>query len=363
MPTIVAGSPAQFVVNVQRDGKPVPLVGDVAMRVLSMGGRQTLIQQRTLDPDLTGSDFANGTVAIELSVEDTNSLPGGDSLLVLSGAFGLHRFKLSVETLVEGTRNSLFIRDLVIDEIRGDRLMSAAAGVLQGISVSDDYLWEKVRAAESEMSHTLRVPLVPTHFFAIDPTPEQIAELDGMAWAIDPAYDYSPDMFHGEKWGFMITRQHPIIDIKHLRFAYPTPDKGFVDIPHDWIRYDAKYGHVRIVPASPAVFLQMDTFIMTALTGGRSVPFMMQLEYTAGLTDVETNFPELLDAIKKMAVMKIVGDAFLPQSGSISGDGLSESISVDLSKYQDMVDHIINGPPGSNGGLMTKINGIRMLVM
>lgn len=363
MTTIVAGSPAQFIVSVLRDGKPVPLTPDVSMRVLNMTGRKVLINERVLDPDQPGSDFDEGVVAISLEASETSDLPPGNSLLVLSGPFGLHRFQLNIETLFEATRNSLFIRDLVIDEIRGDRLMSAAAGVLQGISVSDDYLWDKVRAAESEMAHTLRVPLVPTHFFAYQPTDAQIAELDGMAWAIDPAYDYSPDMFRGDQWGFIVSRQRPIIDIKSLRFAYPTPEKGFVDIPRDWIRYDAKAGHIRIVPSSPAVFMSMNAFIMTALTGGRSIPFMMQLEYTAGLVDVETQFPELLDAIKKMAVLKIVGDAFLPKSGSISGDGLSESISIDMSEYQDSIDHIINGPKDSNGGLMTKIHGIRLVVM
>jgi hypothetical protein len=363
MTTIVAGSPAKFTVTVQRDGKPLTLDGDIAMRVFSIDGRRELISTTEVDPTADGADFANGIVSIALTGDQTTQLPAGQALLVLSGSFGLHRFKLVVEPLFEGTRNSLFIRDLVVDEIRQDRLMSAAAGVLQGVSVSDGYIWDKIRAAESEMAHTLRVPLVPTHFFSIQPTEEQIAALDGMAWAIDPAYDYSPDMFQGDKWGFMITRQRPIISITHLRFAYPTSDRGFVDIPLDWIRTDNKYGHLRIVPASPAVFMTMSAFIMTALTGGRSIPSMMQLEYTAGLTDVETNFPELLDAIKKMAVLKIVGDAFLPQSGSISGDGLSESMSVDMTKYHDAIDYIINGPKGSNGGLMTKIHGIRMLVM
>lgn len=363
MTTIVAGSPAQFTETVQRDGQPVPLDGDIAMRVFSIDGRQELIPQTAVDPSWAGADLANGTVGIVLTGEQTELLPAGDALLVLSGTFGLRRFRLVVEAMFEGTRNSLFIRDLVVDEIRKDRLMAAAAGVLQGVKVSDDYIWDKIRAAESEMAHTLRVPLVPTHFFPMKPNATQIAALDGMAWGVDPAYDYSPDMFHGDKWGYMITRQRPIIDVIRLRFAYPTQDQGFVDIPNDWLRYDAKFGHLRIVPASPAVFMTMNAFVMTALTGGRSIPFMMQLEYVAGLTDVATTFPELLDAIKKMAVLKIVGDAFLPQSGSISGDGLSESMSVDMSKYHEAIDHIINGPEGSNGGLMTKIHGIRMLVM
>jgi hypothetical protein len=58
-----------------------------------------------------------------------------------------------------------------------------------------------------------------------------------------------------------------------------------------------------------------------------------------------------------------VEDAFVPQSGSISADGLSQSLSVDVSKYHDAVDAILNGPPNSNGGLMTRIHGIRMGVI
>ena len=99
------------------------------------------------------------------------------------------------------------------------------------------------------------------------------------------------------------------------------------------------------------------------LIAGRVIPSMVQYIYTAGLVDVQRNYPELLDCIKKSAVCKIVADAYLPQSGSISADGLSESVSVDLSKYHEAIDHILNGPPGSNGGLMSKIHGVRIMVM
>jgi hypothetical protein len=207
------------------------------------------------------------------------------------------------------------------------------------------------------------VPLVPTRFFSNKPKPEQIAALNGMAWDVDPAYDYSPDMFHFDKWGYFVTRQRPIISVERMRFAYPSQDTGFIDIPQDWIRTDARYGHIRLVPSSPAIFAQMNTFIMMALAGSRSIPFMIQLEYTAGLSDVQNKYPELLDCIKKKAVLKVIADAFLPQSGSISSDGLSQSMSFDVSKYHDSIDSILNGEKGSNGGLMAKIHGIRLAVL
>jgi hypothetical protein len=100
---------------------------------------------------------------------------------------------------------------------------------------------------------------------------------------------------------------------------------------------------------------------MFNLSAGRTIPSMVHLTYTAGLTDVSTKYPELIDAIKKKAVLKIIGDAFFPQSGSISADGLSESMSVDIDKYAASIDQILNGSSGSNGGLMAAIHGVRMM--
>ncbi|BCP56305.1 hypothetical protein K32_49220 [Kaistia sp. 32K] len=360
MATIIAGSPAEFTVSVQTDGKPVPLSGQLQARVFSMDGKRELIQAVDLIED---DGWPDGEALISLSESQTADLAPGDAMLVLSGPFGIKRFRLIVETLFEPTRTSLFIKDIVVEELRNDRLMSAAAGVLTGVSVSDEYLWQKIRAAESEISHILRVPLVPTHFFTSKPTAEQIAAIDGMAWAVEPAYDYEPSMFYFERWGYFITRQRPIVEIKRMWFAYPSANDGWFNVPKDWIRTDDKYGHIRLVPSSPAVFQSMSTFMMTALSGSRSIPFMINLEYVAGLTDVDTNYPELLDAIKKLAVLKVVADAFLPQSGSISADGLSESLTVDMGKYHETVDRILNGEPGSNGGLMAKLHGVRMLVM
>lgn len=283
-------------------------------------------------------------------------------MLVLVGGFGVRRYRLVVETLVAGTRTSLFVRDIVVDEIRRDRLMSAAAGVLQDIKVSDQYLWDKVRAAESDMAHTLRVPLVPTRYFPIQPTAGELGALDGIAWEIDPGYDYDPGMFQGDKWGYLVTRHRPIISVEYMRFCYPTQDNGFFDVPPEWLRVDSRVGHIRMIPASAGILVGSAGFALSTLINRRAVPDMVQIAYTAGLRNAAADYPELLDVIKKKAVLKVIADAYLPQSGSISADGLSQSISVDMSKYSDFIDEIINGPKGSNGGLMAAIHGVRSMV-
>ncbi len=363
MTTIIAGSAANFTVTVKTDGVAVPVTGTLSASVSSLDGRTEYVAPITILSTATGANWPAGVVAIGLSAPQTTPFLPGDAMLVMQGSFGIKRFRLIVETLFAPTRTSLFIKDLVIEEMRSDRLLAAAAGSLGNITVTDEYIWQKVRSAESEISHTLRVPLVPTTYFSNQPTQLQIDALNGMAWAVDPAYDYTPDMFQFEKWGYFITRQKPIISVERMRFAYPSQDTGFFDVPADWIRIDARYGHIRLVPASPAIFTTMNAFIMTALAGSRSIPFMIQLQYVAGLTDVANTYPELLDCIKKKAVLSVISDAFLPSSGSISADGLSESASVDMDKYHDSIDLILNGPKGSNGGLMSKIHGIRMLVM
>lgn len=361
MTTIIAGSPAQFTVTVQTNGKPQAVI-EASARVFSMDGKTELVASIALADDAPGADWAAGVVGVALDADATVDIPPSDAMLVLQGNFGLKRFRLVVETLFAPTRTSLFIKDIVIDELRNDRLMAASAGALQDVVVSDDYLWDKIRAAESEISHMLRVPLVPTRFFPAPPTEEQIAALDGMAWAVEVGTDYDPSMFERDKWGFIVTRQKPIISVDSMRFQYPTQNMGYFDIPQEWLTFDAKYGHIRIVPSSSAVLTSMSGFIMTNIAAGRTIPSMIQFVYTAGLTDVANTYPELLDCIKKLAVTKVVADAFLPQSGSISADGLSESMSTDMAKYHDTIDHIINGAEGSNGGLMSKIHGIRLMV-
>ena len=60
--------------------------------------------------------------------------------------------------------------------------------------------------------------------------------------------------------------------------------------------------------------------------------------------------------VKRMASLKLLKTAFLPQSGSISADGLSQSSSVDVSKWQDEIDHDL-------GALRNAIHGIRFAVL
>lgn len=366
MPTIFKGQSANISVTLQANGATVSIdpSASVTGQLFTVDGAQSLSEPITAQSNTAGADWPNGVVVVPFSDAATAALPLGDVMLVLTGAFGAKRFRVSVESLTAPVKSSLFVKDFIVDELRQDRLLMASQNVLAGFAPTDDYLWEKVRAAESAIAHELRVALVPTMFFPYEPTADQIAALPpGMPYAVDPPYDYGPSFFDGDKWGYTILRQKPAQSVVQMRFAYPDPARLIFEVPKDWLRLDQKYGHLRLVPTTYAVSVPLSAFILQSMAAGREIPFMLEIQYVAGLANAARDYPELLDAIKKMAVLKTIEDSFPAQSGSISADGLSQSISVDMDKYHSVVDTILNGAPGTNGGLMTAIHGIRSAVL
>lgn len=367
MTTIIKGQAANIAVTVQADGAPVAIdaSGTVSAQLFTLDGTATLTGIKTCSSGDPGAYWTKGIVVAAFDANDTVALDLGDVMLVLTGSagFSVKRFKVTVESATAPTKSYLFTKDFIVAEIRADRLMQTAQDLMGGAAMSDDYIWSKVLAAESQIAHDLRVPLVPTQFFPGPPTSDQIAALNGMPWSEDPGYDYKQDMFFPDGWGMIKLNNKPLISVQSVKFDFPTMGDTFFDMPVEWIRAYKKYAHLQFVPSTPALFSTAGTFVMRALTGYSIVPLMVKITYVAGLENAARDYPDLIDAIKKMTVLKAIEDGFPAQSGSISADGLSQSMSVDLAKYHDMVDTILNGPKGSNGGLMTAIHGIRSMAM
>lgn len=254
---------------------------------------------------------------------------------------------------------SLFKRDDVTT-FRCDRLMRLASSILPGISVSDEYILGKLQAAEADISHKLKVLLEPTTIFPYEPTAEEIAELNGAPWLEEPGYDYDPQFFRGDRWGFLPLRHKPTQSVEWARFAYPSQRTTLYELPREWIRIDKRAGTLNFVPTTGAAMFPMNTFIIQALGGGRVVPFLIQVKYVAGLAGVKSDprWADLLDVITKTAALKVVEDQYLPQSRSVSGDGLSQSLTVDVDKYHETLDAKLFGGKGSNGGLWSTIHGL-----
>lgn len=367
MTTIIKGQAANIALTVQVDGAPIAINAGstVSAQLFTLDGATALSGVEPCNANAAGADWTKGIVVAAFQASDTGVLDLGDVMLVLTGSsgFSVKRFKVTVESATAPTKSFLFTRDFVIEDIRSDALMQSAQDLMGGAILSDDYIWGKVVAAESAIAHRLRVPLVPTQFFPGTPTSDQIAALNGMPWGEDPGYDYKQDMFFPDGWGMLKLNNKPLINVQSVQFDFPTMGDTFFNMPVEWIREYKKYAHVQFVPSTPALFSTAGSFVMRALTGYSVVPLMVKITYVAGLENAARDYPELLDAIKKLAVLKAIEDRFPAQSGSISADGLSQSMSVDLDKYHDVIDTIIDGPKGANGGLMTAIHGIRSMVM
>lgn len=245
--------------------------------------------------------------------------------------------------------------DLAIETLRRDRLGSP---LLSSQTLDDDYLVSQLLAAEADLSHALRVFLTPTQILPETATQAERDALDlaGTPWVDEPGYDLEGDFFSGERWGYLVTRHRPIISVQSMTFVYPQPYSGVFTVPADWIRVDKKYGHIRLVPGTQAFAAPLSAWVMQVMGAGRTVPQMIQLRYTAGLTNAAQRYPDLLDLAQRMTVLRMLHNLFPAASGSISADGLSESQSIDLDKYQGDIDAHVDR-------LRQVIHGVQCLVL
>jgi len=244
---------------------------------------------------------------------------------------------------------------------RRNRIGPAWASLVGTELPDNEFLLHEIQAAEADISQRLRTYFEPTKVFPFPPAQSDLDALPvGMPYDQEPGYDYDTTFFQGERWGFIATRHKPIISVDFIRFSYPAPTLVFYTIPNDWMRIDFKYGQINLVPATSTFTAPLSAFMLQALSGGTTIPFMMQVQYTAGLQNVRTDpkWRNLVDVIYRQAVLNCLKNAYIPQSGSISADGLSESRGFDVLKFQEGIDETLFGPKGSNGGLWTAIHGI-----
>ena len=266
----------------------------------------------------------------------------------------------------------LFVRDSSIDSqsvffpdrmaalasMRSDYLPALMSGYGK-LSFTDQFIWSRLQAAEAHIAHTLRVPLQPTRFFPKPPTSAEIAVLDGMPWAIDPPYDLDP---HDVQYGgtrFLKLRQIPAIDVLGVEMVYPGQAQPVFTMPQEWLRLDAKYGHLQIVPIGSQFGSGISSagLALSVLAGGAVVPHVFHVHYRAGIENIAQAYPDLLDIAMRLAALGALKARAMPQSGSISADGLSQSYSApDFGSLQDQIDDEL-------ADIRSSIVGIRFTVV
>lgn len=285
-----------------------------------------------------------------------------NTIVTLLGRRDLRTFILSVTengvVTPQPVASALFNRFRAVEQFKNESLAFLDRSFPVD-KLTDEYIWDNLVAAEAEASRQLRVFLQPTVVIPEDASQTEVDALraSGKPFVQESAYDYDPSGWTSDAWGYIIARKSPIIRVDSVKFTYPNPNNDILTIPIEWVRLDKKYGHVRFVPTGAMMALgPMSTYIMTAISSGRIVPNMIHIRYVAGLENAAQDYPDLVKVVKRMAILSILKNAFLPQSSSISADGLSQSISVDTDKWAEGIDHDL-------GLLRDAIHGVRLGVM
>jgi hypothetical protein len=229
-----------------------------------------------------------------------------------------------------------------------------------GVELSDPLLMEQLLAAEAQLQRDLRCSFTPRLVVPDTATPEQVAAIQEAnpttAITTEPGYDYDPRLFAGEAWGLIQLRALPVIQVNSISFNYPRATDVAYTIPQDWIRPDLKRGIINLQPVQTSSALPLNIWFLRVLGGGSLTSFIMQISYVHGLANARQDFPDLLNLIKRQAVLNILETAFIPQSDSTSVDGLSGNISMETGKYQVEIDKKV-------ARLYDAIHGIRCAVL
>ncbi|CAB4137279.1 hypothetical protein UFOVP326_17 [uncultured Caudovirales phage] len=238
-----------------------------------------------------------------------------------------------------------------VSQLRRDRLVAVAAQYLPDLHLHDEYLLERLVSAEREATRQLGFFLTPREILPNGHPPAERAalEAEGKVVEVEPGYDLTPGFWSGTAWGELYLRHRPVLAIHGVRLAHPLPSSSTYNIPQEWMRWDRDKGVLNLVPNVSAIGIPLNAFALSIVGGGRSVPLMIQVRYRAGLENAARDHPDILSAIKALAVLETIEDKFIPASGSVSADGLSRSMSWDPDKFRE--------------GVETKLKGIRRSVL
>jgi hypothetical protein len=311
--------------------------------------------------DLDGSDEIAESVWVADPglIVDRRSLTETTTTAWLSGGVGgqSYRVKNTITTAtgrVDSRSFRVFVRDeaavgagltsvfgslpAAIATLRRDRLVAPSQSYMAGQAFSDEYILGKLLAAEAYAERRLRVFLTPVEMLPSGATDAEKAALDaaGQRWEQEPGYDFNPT--NRGAWGWVDLRQAPVIAVHSLRFAYPSPTSVVFEVPRDWIRLDAKYGKLQLVPTQSAVGFSYSGLMLSQIGTGRGVPQAIQVRYRAGLESLPRKAADLLSLLSRIAVLDILDDQFMGASGSTSIDGISQSVTWDSGKHRAGID-------------------------
>ena len=315
----------------------------VTVQLFAANGTTSISGVVSVDPYAIGANWANGIVVVDLTAEDTiNVMPPSVVFLVTAKINGHTKvWSASVQSIDSApvVMSALSDKTTAISKLRSALMLGVASKLNIDTSlILDDELWDYWNAAEADAQRRLTVPLQPTQIFDHQPTQDEISALSGMPYMVEPGYDMPPDFFGSQSWGAIRLRYCPAIQVQRVRLVYPSMSQEIFESPLGWIKLDNKYGMMHIIPGPNLNTAPLSIFMMQAIAAGVQIPHALRVTYQAGINGQSPDFYDLTDLVKQMALLRIMQNAFAPMSGSISADGLSQSYSMDIIKFQDDID-------------------------
>lgn len=260
---------------------------------------------------------------------------------------------------VEGNKSLLFLRSDILGRIKSQQLsIMNNNGLIKLNNYSDDYIWQCINMAEASLERSLGVYLTPMLIVPDSATQDDITSLNNarVRYKIDPGHDYDSNKFI-TNWNFINLRNRPIINIEKVDIQFPYPGVGTYQVPDTWVKVDKRGGTIQLVPGPLGVPGFLPQAISPYIIGFRDYPLSIKIRYLAGLINALRDYPEILEIITRMTIYTIISGSYTPVGGSISIDGMSQSLNyAPLLEYQATTDRMITT-------LRSNLLGIQMRIL
>lgn len=117
-----------------------------------------------------------------------------------------------------------------------------AAQLINMKFLSDAMIWDHLIAAEAQAQRVLKVFFNAVEVIPDDSPDDEVPALEnaGTRHMFDSNFDYSPDLFRGDAWGYMRLGYKPVHIIHRIVIRFPSPFLANYTVPRDWIKLDHK---------------------------------------------------------------------------------------------------------------------------
>jgi len=205
-------------------------------------------------------------------------------------------------------------------------------------ALSDDALAEELSAAEDFYERDLSLRWKPTRVFSDvfgrqnlviqDQAVALPSDFDNIEDIDEPAYDYGRDYWIEDRWGWIDLNYRPVREITQMFFAFPGATPVQI-IPKPWIRIDAKFGRLQLVPnSSNAILAALSAFVLGIQAVGKGLPQSIYVDYKVGFDEAQllAHHRDLLKGLRLRTVLGLMG---IITSIATPGGATSDTLGLD----------------------------------